>query len=192
MLTGHIRSYWKRNKFTFPWCSVVTVVSVCSPSCCVSRKFYLRLDRNLTGQKRYVTELKRIWPVKVSEDSPQITLSPVYYVGAKEHTWRDLPTLKGNCSWPSSRLKWQYSSTIKRATFYGKRKTVYKSTAYENKYLSFHAWTRISQPTSLSTLFSTRAREFCTPPKRRRKWGTTRRPIKVKRILWVYLDTMLV
>ena len=34
----------------------------------------------------------------VPGDSPEITSSPVYYVGAKEHTWRDLPTLKGNCS----------------------------------------------------------------------------------------------
>ena len=30
----------------------------------------------------------------VSGDSPEITSSPVYYVGAKEHTWRDLPTFK--------------------------------------------------------------------------------------------------
>lgn len=50
------------------------------------RKFDLTLDRNLTGQKRYVTELKRIWPVMLSGDSPEITSSPVYYVGAKEHT----------------------------------------------------------------------------------------------------------
>ena len=32
---------------------------------------------NLTGQKRYVTELKCIWPVTVSGDSPEIILGPV-------------------------------------------------------------------------------------------------------------------
>ena len=31
---------------------------------------------NLTGQKQYVTELKWIWPIIMSEDSPEIISSP--------------------------------------------------------------------------------------------------------------------
>ena len=31
---------------------------------------------NLTGQKRYMTELKWIWPVILSGDSPEIISSP--------------------------------------------------------------------------------------------------------------------
>ena len=80
----------------------------------------------------------------LSGDSPEITSNPVYYVGAKEHTWRDLPTLKGNCSWPSSQLKRQYSRTLKRATFFTEReKPCIKA-----------------QPMRISTSFSTREREF--------------------------------
>ena len=67
---------------------------------------------NLTSQKRYVTELKWIWPVIVSGDSPEIISSPAYLCEKTVPSYSTgnlLPLIR----WPWSR-PWSHHSSAGR------------------------------------------------------------------------------
>ena len=63
--------------FSFRRCNLFLFLTLSALKCSKQRLFYLI---NLTGQKRYVTELKWIWPVIVSGDSPEIISSPAILI----------------------------------------------------------------------------------------------------------------